>query len=202
MSQVIGQVWREVVGCRNWPVMRVPLFIALRRNGTTLTLLLTFTRLLGEPALIFADLCLGTFRGVAVGAFISACSRASRSFSCIAAFRSCRTCLRSSSMVQRSSTSDPDSESGSSPGWLLAAIVPIGRILACVTVWGVVPWILHFSHWWKADQALLVHNGVSFRRTTPEVVEHVGHRKINCTPWLSGSNWPWQLRRLVMWPPG
>ena len=32
MSQVIGQVWREVVGCRNWPVMRVPLFIALRRN--------------------------------------------------------------------------------------------------------------------------------------------------------------------------
>ena len=24
MSQVIGQVWREVVGCRNWPVMRVP----------------------------------------------------------------------------------------------------------------------------------------------------------------------------------
>ena len=34
MCQVIGQVWREVVGCRNWPVMRVPLFIALRRNGT------------------------------------------------------------------------------------------------------------------------------------------------------------------------
>ena len=33
MSQVIGQVWREVVGCRNWPVMRVPQFIALRRNG-------------------------------------------------------------------------------------------------------------------------------------------------------------------------
>ena len=33
MSQVIGQVWREVVGCRNWSVMRVPLFIALRRNG-------------------------------------------------------------------------------------------------------------------------------------------------------------------------
>ena len=32
MSRVIGQVWREVVGCRNWPVMRVPLFIALRRN--------------------------------------------------------------------------------------------------------------------------------------------------------------------------
>ena len=32
ISQVIGQVWREVVGCRNWPVMRVPLFIALRRN--------------------------------------------------------------------------------------------------------------------------------------------------------------------------
>ena len=32
MSQVIGQVWREVVGCRNWPVMRVPLIIALRRN--------------------------------------------------------------------------------------------------------------------------------------------------------------------------
>ena len=33
MSQIIGQVWREVVGCRNWTVMRVPLFIALRRNG-------------------------------------------------------------------------------------------------------------------------------------------------------------------------
>ena len=32
MSQVIGQVWREVVGCRNWPIMRVPLSIALRRN--------------------------------------------------------------------------------------------------------------------------------------------------------------------------
>ena len=32
MSQVIGQVWREVVGCRNWPVMQVPQFIALRRN--------------------------------------------------------------------------------------------------------------------------------------------------------------------------
>ena len=32
MSQVIGQVWREVVGCRNWPVMRVPQFIALQRN--------------------------------------------------------------------------------------------------------------------------------------------------------------------------
>ena len=33
MSWEIGQVWREVVGCRNWPVMRVPLFIGLRRNG-------------------------------------------------------------------------------------------------------------------------------------------------------------------------
>ena len=33
MSQVIGQVWREVIGCRNWPVMRVPQFIALRRNA-------------------------------------------------------------------------------------------------------------------------------------------------------------------------
>ena len=32
MSQVIGQVWSGVVGCRNWPIMRVPLFIALRRN--------------------------------------------------------------------------------------------------------------------------------------------------------------------------
>ena len=32
MSQVIGQVWREVVGCRNWPVLRVPQFIALQRN--------------------------------------------------------------------------------------------------------------------------------------------------------------------------
>ena len=32
MSQVIGQVWREVVGCPNWPVMRVPQFIALQRN--------------------------------------------------------------------------------------------------------------------------------------------------------------------------
>ena len=32
MSQVIGQVWREVVGCRNWPVMWVPQFIALQRN--------------------------------------------------------------------------------------------------------------------------------------------------------------------------
>ena len=35
MSQVIGQLWREVVGCRNWPVMRVPLFIALRRNDVS-----------------------------------------------------------------------------------------------------------------------------------------------------------------------
>ena len=35
MSQVIVQVWREMVGCRNWPVMRVPLFIALRRNATS-----------------------------------------------------------------------------------------------------------------------------------------------------------------------
>ena len=34
MSRVIGQVWREVVGCRNWPVMRVPQFIALRRNDS------------------------------------------------------------------------------------------------------------------------------------------------------------------------
>ena len=33
MSQVIGQVTREVVGCRNWPVMRVPQFLALRRNA-------------------------------------------------------------------------------------------------------------------------------------------------------------------------
>ena len=33
MSEAIGQVWREAVGCRNWPVMRVPLFISLRRNG-------------------------------------------------------------------------------------------------------------------------------------------------------------------------
>ena len=40
MSQVIGQAWKEVVGCRNWPVMRVPLFIALRRNGIQDTLLL------------------------------------------------------------------------------------------------------------------------------------------------------------------
>ena len=32
MSQVIGQVWREVVGCRNWPVMRVLQFIVFRRN--------------------------------------------------------------------------------------------------------------------------------------------------------------------------
>ena len=32
MPQVIGQMWREVVGCRNWSVMRVPLFIALRTN--------------------------------------------------------------------------------------------------------------------------------------------------------------------------
>ena len=32
MSQVIGQVRREVVGCRNWPVMPLPQFIALRRN--------------------------------------------------------------------------------------------------------------------------------------------------------------------------
>ena len=37
MSQVICQVWREVVGCHNWPVMRVPLFIALRRNDGKLT---------------------------------------------------------------------------------------------------------------------------------------------------------------------
>ena len=34
MSQVIGQVWREVVGCRNWPVMRVPQFIAILKNGS------------------------------------------------------------------------------------------------------------------------------------------------------------------------
>ena len=33
MSQVIGQVWRKVVGCRNWSVMLVPQFIALRRNA-------------------------------------------------------------------------------------------------------------------------------------------------------------------------
>ena len=32
-NRSIGQVWREVVGCRNWPVMRVPQFIALRRNA-------------------------------------------------------------------------------------------------------------------------------------------------------------------------
>ena len=32
MSLVIRRVWREVVGCRNWPVMRVQQFIALRRN--------------------------------------------------------------------------------------------------------------------------------------------------------------------------
>ena len=38
MSQVIGQVWREVVGCRNWPVMRVPQFIALRRKVVMLNL--------------------------------------------------------------------------------------------------------------------------------------------------------------------
>ena len=31
MSQLIGQVWREVVGC-NWPVIRVPQFIALRKK--------------------------------------------------------------------------------------------------------------------------------------------------------------------------
>ena len=37
MSQVIGQVWREVVGCRNWPVMRVPQFIALQRNEASLS---------------------------------------------------------------------------------------------------------------------------------------------------------------------
>ena len=47
MSQVIGQVCVCVCvwgggggggggGCRNWPVMRVPLCIALRRNGTSL----------------------------------------------------------------------------------------------------------------------------------------------------------------------
>ena len=35
MSRVIGQVWSGVVGCRNWPVMRVPHFIALRRNDKT-----------------------------------------------------------------------------------------------------------------------------------------------------------------------
>ena len=33
MSQVIGQVWREVVDCHNWPVMQVPQFIALWRNA-------------------------------------------------------------------------------------------------------------------------------------------------------------------------
>ena len=33
MSQVICQVWRDVVVCRNWPVMRVPQFITLRRNA-------------------------------------------------------------------------------------------------------------------------------------------------------------------------
>ena len=36
MSQVIGQAWKEVVGCRNCPVMRVPQFIALRRNEAKL----------------------------------------------------------------------------------------------------------------------------------------------------------------------
>ena len=40
MSQVIGQVLREVVGCRNWPVMRVPQFIALRRNEYVLATVL------------------------------------------------------------------------------------------------------------------------------------------------------------------
>ena len=33
MPQAICQVWREVVGCRNWPVMGVPLFIGLRGNA-------------------------------------------------------------------------------------------------------------------------------------------------------------------------
>ena len=33
MSKAIGQVWREVVGCRIWPVMRVPMFIGLRTNA-------------------------------------------------------------------------------------------------------------------------------------------------------------------------
>ena len=38
MSQAIGQVWREVVGCRKWPVMRVSQFIALRRYVISLVL--------------------------------------------------------------------------------------------------------------------------------------------------------------------
>ena len=33
MSQVIGQMRREVAGCHNCPVMRVPLYIGLRGNG-------------------------------------------------------------------------------------------------------------------------------------------------------------------------
>ena len=33
MSQVIGQVCREVAGHRKWPFMRMPQFIGFRRNG-------------------------------------------------------------------------------------------------------------------------------------------------------------------------
>ena len=32
---LMSQVWREVVGCRNWSVMWVPQFIALRRNESS-----------------------------------------------------------------------------------------------------------------------------------------------------------------------
>ena len=36
MSQVIAQVWRVVIDGWNWPDIRVPLFIGLRRNAKVL----------------------------------------------------------------------------------------------------------------------------------------------------------------------
>ena len=36
MSQVIAQVWRVVIDGWNWPDMRVPQFIGLRRNAKVL----------------------------------------------------------------------------------------------------------------------------------------------------------------------
>ena len=50
MSQVIGQVWGEVVGCRNWPVIRVPQFIALRRKVVKLNFILGNNTFLPEAS--------------------------------------------------------------------------------------------------------------------------------------------------------
>ena len=53
MSQVIGQVWGEVVGCRNWPVIRVPQFIALRRKVVMLNLFWETIHFYPRPVLAF-----------------------------------------------------------------------------------------------------------------------------------------------------